>query len=237
MCTIQYGFIAPHAMVVNRIFVPYSTAIMFSGLASCSSRREARRSARREAILDVAQASFLERGYAGTTMSGIAAALGGSKGTLWSYFPCKEVLFAAVLDRASQAFQQQLSLILTPNDELGKTLIRFARELLFKITSPEAAALYRLVIGEAHRFPEIGRIFYDRAPRRTRDLLAQYLADAMARGLLRREEPQTAAQHLLGLCVLGLQQQVLLGLIAVDPQMIAHEAETSVAAFLRAYAP
>ena len=65
----------------------------------CPSRREARRQSRREAILDVAAQSFLEHGYAGTTMSAIAATLGGSKGTLWSYFASKEVLFAAVIDR------------------------------------------------------------------------------------------------------------------------------------------
>ena len=54
---------------------------MFGQFASPCSRREARRLTRREAILDVAQASFMEYGYAGTTMSAIAAMLGGSKGT------------------------------------------------------------------------------------------------------------------------------------------------------------
>jgi TetR/AcrR family transcriptional regulator, mexJK operon transcriptional repressor len=56
------------------------------------SRREARPEVRREIILNVAMQSFLKHGYAGTTMSVIAETLGGSKGTLWSYYSSKEVL-------------------------------------------------------------------------------------------------------------------------------------------------
>ena len=78
------------------------------------SRREARRNDRREAILAVAYASFLEHGYAATTMSGIAAKIGGSKATLWSYFPSKEALFEAVLDQATAAYRLQLSSLLDP---------------------------------------------------------------------------------------------------------------------------
>ena len=200
-------------------------------------RREARRLSRREAILDVAEHSFMDLGYAGTSMSAIAATLGGSKGTLWSYFPSKEQLFAAVVDRASEAFRQQLSLILNPRDEIGVALRRFAREFLQKVTSNEASALHRLVIGEANRFPETGQIFHDRAVGRTRDLLAGYLADAMDRGLLRHEEPGVAAQQLLGLCAFGCLQQTLLGISgAASAAVIGNDAEMGVSAFLRAYA-
>ena len=37
-------------------------------------------------IIAVASRSFLQDGYARTTMSGIAATLGGSKSTLWRFF-------------------------------------------------------------------------------------------------------------------------------------------------------
>ncbi|WP_156106301.1 TetR/AcrR family transcriptional regulator, partial [Sphingobium sp. ba1] len=87
-----------------------------------TSRREARRLDRRDTILTVAKAYFLEHGYAGTTMSGIAAALGGSKGTLWNHFPSKEDLFSAVLDRVATAYRAQLSQILDPCGVLEPTL-------------------------------------------------------------------------------------------------------------------
>jgi len=215
---------------------------MLAAIAPPCTRREARRNHRREAILDVAKASFMEHGYAGTTMSGIAAMLGGSKGTLWSYFPSKDVLFAAVVDRAARDFRAQLTPILNPQDDIGEVLLRFTRELLQKLTAPPALALYRMVVSEAHRSPEIGRIFDEHAAGRTRKLLADYLAAAMARGALRQAEPLALAYHLLGLCVYGRHQQLLLGLADETGRnaigdAIWRDTEAGVAAFLRAYAP
>jgi TetR/AcrR family transcriptional regulator, mexJK operon transcriptional repressor len=202
-----------------------------------TSRREARRQSRREAILDVAAQSFLEHGYAGTTMSAIAATLGGSKGTLWSYFASKEVLFAAVIDRVTHAFRAQLSLILNPRDGIEPALRRFCIEFLRKVTSPEAIALHRLVVGETHRFPEIGQIFYDRAPRETQKLLAGFLADAMEQGSLRQTDPLIAARQLIALCMAGGHQRMLMAIIdAIPPDVMEAEIDRAMDAFMRAHA-
>ncbi len=200
------------------------------------SRREVRRQSRREAILEVAERSFLEQGYAATTMSAIATELGGSKGTLWSYFPAKDLLFAAVLDRVTEAFQQQLTLLLNPDDDPEATLRRFARGILQKVTSPEALALHRLVMAEVNRFPETGRIFYERAAGRTRAQVAAYLAEVTARGLLRADDPQLAAQQLIALCLSGCHQMLMIRLIEhPDPDLIESDAAGAVATFMRAY--
>jgi TetR/AcrR family transcriptional repressor of mexJK operon len=201
-----------------------------------ASRREANRQSRREAILDVAKRSFLEEGYAGTTMSGIAAELGGSKGTLWSYFPSKEALFTAVVDRATQEFRRQLTVILNPADEIHTALTRFCDQFLAKITSAEAIALHRLVVGETSRFPELGRIFYDRAPRQTHQLLAGYIADVQARGHLLGIEPLRAAQQLTWLCMSGHHQMLLTGVVAhISAEEMAADIEAAMTTFLRAY--
>lgn len=206
--------------------------------AKPASRREARRHSRRETILEVAAQSFLEHGYHGTTMSAIAGTLGGSKGTLWSYFPSKDVLFAAVIDQATAAFREQLSLILNPHDEVGTALHRFCGEFVRKISSPEAIALHRLVMGEANRFPEVGRIFHERAPRQTRLLLSAYLSDAMERGQLRRDDPLRAARVLVGLCMCGSHSDRLMGLPEAESEdAMAIDAEQAAKIFLRAYAP
>jgi AcrR family transcriptional regulator len=209
-----------------------------STLASpLTSRREARRQSRHEAILDVAAQSFLEHGYAGTTMSAIAATLGGSKGTLWSYFASKDVLFAAVIDRVTDAFRAQLSLILNPRDGIESALRRFCVEFLRKVTSPEAIALNRLVMGETKRFPEIGRIFYARAPRQTQQLLADFIGAAMDSGHLRRDDPLIAARQLIALCMLGGHQRMLTGVIdKLTPEEIDIEVGHALDTFLRAFA-
>ena len=201
-----------------------------------SSRREANREARRDAILDVSSGWFLEHGYARTTMSAIAAAVGGSKGTLWSYFPAKEQLFAAVVERVAQGFRSQLTLLLNPDDEVEVALTRFCRQFLRKVTSRQAVALHRLVVAEADRFPEVGRIFYDLAVRPTQQLLADYIASAMERGDLRQDDALAAARQLLAMCVFMHHQRLLIGVMQeMAPELVEAEIKRAVPTFLRAY--
>lgn len=201
-------------------------------------RRESRRQDRRETIIIAASRHFLEHGYSGTTMSAIAATLGGSKGTLWSYFPSKEELFTAVIDRASADFRSRLSENLDPRGDLSTALRNFSLKLLEKVTSPDAIALNRLVMAEAGRFPEVGRIFHERAPRPTVRLLAHFLSGVMERGQLRRDDPDDAAQILMHMCTARLQQQLLMGLLTeTTTAQREKEVDRAVGLFLRAYAP
>ena len=201
------------------------------------SRREARRQDRRDAILAVAAQSFLANGYAGTTMSAIAATLGGSKGTLWSYFPSKEALFSAFLDRATAAYRGRLSEIFDPCGDPRATLTRFCARLMERVMTPEIIALHRLVVAESGRFPEVGRIYYERGARITQALLTGYLEGVMERGLVRRDDARAAASALIGLCTAGYYQQVLTNWVdEVPPEQIERDIDRAVALFLRAYA-
>ena len=203
---------------------------------ACLSRREVRRQSRRDTILDVATHSFMELGYAGTTMSAIAAALGGSKGTLWGYFPSKELLFAAVLDRATSSFREQLSQTLNPDDDIDVALQRFCTRFLDRLTSPEGLALFRLVIGETGRFAEVGQMFYVRGPQVTQGLLADFLDAAMSLGRLRQADPREAAQLLMQMCMAGGHYRLLMGMDAkVSPATKARDVALALEVFGRAY--
>lgn len=200
--------------------------------------REARRRDRHDAILDVARCLFLENGYAATTMSSIASRLGGSKGTLWNYFPNKELLFAAVLRRATEAYYAGMMQILEAEGELQPTLHRFCTNLLERVTSRDAIALHRLIMAEASRSPELGAIFFELAPNHTRKLLAQFLGRAMDEGKLRRADPALAARTLVVLTVSDCHQQIMLGQITDPaPERIKADVDFAVDCFLRVYAP
>jgi AcrR family transcriptional regulator len=54
---------------------------------------------RREEILDVATRIFAERSYPGTDVQAVADAIGVGKGTIYRYFPTKQELFFAAVDR------------------------------------------------------------------------------------------------------------------------------------------
>ncbi|MDO7834561.1 TetR/AcrR family transcriptional regulator [Sphingobium sp. HBC34] len=201
------------------------------------SKREARRQDRRDMILTVAQGYFLAHGYAGTSMSGIAAELGGSKGTLWSHFRSKEELFAASLERVANAYRAELSQILDPCGALEPTLHRACQSLIEKMTSPDAIAFHRLIISEGRRFPELAQIFFDLAPKNTRLLLADFLDGAMTRGQLRRTDPVAAARALMALVMAGSHHQMLMGQIdQPDPAHIRDDVDFAMDLFLRAYA-
>ena len=202
------------------------------------SKREARKRDRRDTILTVAQTYFLDHGYAGTSMSGIAAALGGSKGTLWNHFPSKAELFAAVLDRVSTLYRARLSQILDPDAELAPTLRRACRSVVEKVTSPEAIALHRLIISESGRFPELSAIFFDLAPKNTRILLAAFLDGAMNRGQLRKANALEAARVMVAIAMSGTHHRLLMGEIAEPPPgQTDADVDLAVDIFLRAYAP
>ena len=60
---------------------------------------------KRAAIVDAAAGLFLERGIAATTMEAVAERASVSKMTLYSHFPDKPVLLAAVFDRNLKAIE------------------------------------------------------------------------------------------------------------------------------------
>ncbi|MEP9359639.1 TetR/AcrR family transcriptional regulator C-terminal domain-containing protein [Sphingomonas sp. KR3-1] len=208
---------------------------MEKNLEKAPGRREARKQERREAILAIAQRVFLDQGYSAASMSAISAELGGSKGTLWSYFPSKEELFAAVLDDATIEYRRRLADLLQPGEDVRTAILKFCTSFLAKITSADGIRLHRLVAAEVARFPEVGEIFFRRAPLPTQQLLCGFFEREMAAGNLRRDDPLFAARVLASLCT-GVQQRMLWGLTMTDAER-DHEAELITDVFLRAFAP
>jgi len=200
-------------------------------------RREARKADRRRAILEVAERSFRERGFADTSMSTIAAELGGSKTTLWTYFPSKDALFEAVIDSKIEAFQARLDDALIPSGGTGAALARFGLLLLNKILDPHSVGLHRLIVSESERFPQIGQAFAVRGPDRVRARLCRYMEEEMAEGRLREGDPLVAARQFLGLCQSGcyLERFWRPGRAAsTDPETdVANAVDT----FMRAWGP
>lgn len=163
-------------------------------------RKVPRGERRREELIDVAEKMFLERGYAETTMQMIAEAAGASKETLYRHFESKELMFAEIISRkalqisgpdAPMARGGSPETVLTG---LGVTLLR-------TIVVGEASFLFRTVVTEAVRSPELGNLFYTRGPGLTVARLTQYLEQASARGELQCDDPMQAARLFLGAVV------------------------------------
>lgn len=188
--------------------------------------------------MTVARNAFLRDGYGGTAMSAIAAEVGGSKTTLWSYFPSKQDLFAAVIDDMVERYGEALHIPLPADGDPGETMRALARSLMKTLTRPQIIALHRMVTGEAGRFPELGSVLFERGPARGHARVSAWLTQLMDRGILRSADPLVAAKQFMALCQAGQFQKHLIGALKrVNAVELEAEIDQAVDTFLRAYAP
>ncbi|HVZ99640.1 MAG TPA: TetR/AcrR family transcriptional regulator [Caulobacterales bacterium] len=191
---------------------------------------------RREAILDAADAVFLEQGFQAASMSAIAARVGGSKGTLYNYFPSKEELFLACVSRHCESLQSQMSALATRSEDVRTALTQLGRHYVSVVSSDDVVRKFRMIVAEAERVPELARAFYETGPARGRAMLADYLQGAMQKGELIEADPLQAANHFLGLCNNRLSKARLCAVeSAPDDATIDRDVGDAVRIFMAAY--
>jgi TetR/AcrR family transcriptional repressor of mexJK operon len=201
---------------------------------------ESRSARKRRSILEAAATVFLSNGYLGTSMDEIAALAGVSKQTVYKQFGDKERLFSdivtATVDEIADPNTDAV-LKLRDTGDVERDLRRFARHQLRAVMVPRLVRLRRLVISESGRFPQLGRLFYERGPGRTMDALATMFEQLAARDVLEFDDPRVAAAHFNWLVMsIPLNQAMLLG---DDEPATTNElnryADSGVRAFLAAY--
>ena len=193
------------------------------------------------AIVAAATSVFLDRGYHGASMDEVARVAAVSKQTVYKHFADKERLFTEIVmsavDEAGDSVLQRASDLGSTRD-LGADLSALAREQLARVLQPRLIQLRRLVIGEAGRFPELGRIFYERGGARSAGVLAGAFEQLAARGLLALDDPALAAAHFNWLTMAApVNRAMLLGDEAIPT--VAEQrryADGGARAFLAAYA-
>ena len=151
---------------------------------------------RRARILKAATELFLQAGYGDTSIDAIVERSGGSKATLYTYFPTKDDLFRAVIEAVVSNRQEPT---LDSSADVHAALVAFAIQRMNVVFSQRHRALVRLVIAERERFPDIARLYYDIGPMRSEDLLVDYFMELRERGLLDMESPVEAADLFIGM--------------------------------------
>ena len=203
---------------------------------------ETRSARKHRAILSAATVIFLREGFAGTTMDQVAALAEVSKLTIYRHFSDKSALFTAVVvstvDEASDLVQQEI-LALGRTGDLAADLRALARHQLDRVMQPHLLRLRRLVIAETARFPELGRIFYDRGPGRTIVTLASIFDNLSGDGVLRAEDPHLAATQFNWLLMAEpLNRAMLLGIDETPATAeLDRYADDAVRTFLAVYRP
>lgn len=159
--------------------------------------QSARGRARLAKILEAATELFLKVGYEQTSIDAILLQSGGSKSTLYAYFPTKEDLFRAVIDSVVDTTDLGAPLDINVNARAVLTEFAVARQRV--VLSARHRSVLRLVIAERERFPDLAQIYWERGPQRSYRQLITYCEALRNREVLAIDDAEEAAEFFVGM--------------------------------------
>ncbi|GLY02306.1 MULTISPECIES: TetR/AcrR family transcriptional regulator [Actinoplanes] len=152
---------------------------------------------KRAVILEAATSLFLASGYDGTSLAKIAEGAGVSKATLFKQFPTKAALFDAIVTESWQVEEDDSPE--PPPGDLTAGLTAIGHRYVELLTRPGMTALFRIVIAELPRFPELGEAQFSRGKMPYFETVSRYLAAVHAAGAAKVEDTELAATQFLGM--------------------------------------
>jgi AcrR family transcriptional regulator len=161
---------------------------------------------RREEILEAAAAEVTKRGFAGTRVADVAAALGVSTALVFYHFGTKEQLFAAALEHAAEKDLARLDAAAAkakgPADGVRRILALYSPQ-----GSADGWTIWVDAWSESLREPEM-RATSRRLDVRWKDVLAKQIAQGVAEGVFTCPDADAAAWRISALLD-GLAVQVM----------------------------
>nr|WP_247881992.1 TetR/AcrR family transcriptional regulator [Brucella intermedia] len=193
--------------------------------------------AKRRQILEGAQDVFLRMGFDAASMNDITREAGVSKGTIYVYFNSKEDLFVALCEHYRHTMFSELIATLDSGFGNRQELTDFGVALVTLITSSTAIRAQRIVLGVSERKPELAARFYERGPKRSLVVMADYLRRMIESGKLKPFDADRMAYQLSDLFLSGLYRPRLFGALSEPPsaETIRSNVEMAVDFFYRAY--
>ncbi len=194
-------------------------------------------SRKRQAVLEAAAKLFIGQGYGAVSMDAVAKAAGVSKATLYAHFSGKDALFAEIVRNRLSRLKTDSATVanhaLPPRESLramGQHWMRF-------MLAPRTLAIYRIVVGEGTRFPDLARAFHAAGPDQGLAWMTAWVEEEIRLGRLRADtNAQRAAEQMVGLLRGNLYLRSVLGLqTTVTDAEIDEVVDAAAETFLRAY--
>jgi TetR/AcrR family transcriptional regulator, mexJK operon transcriptional repressor len=199
-------------------------------------RNEAPLNSKAESILAGAKRAFLAAGFGAVSMDAIAREAGASKATVYAHFAGKEELFGAVIGRECERYFARFSAGELDPGDVRASLTVLGRRFLELLLSPDAIALYRIILAEVTRFPGLGEVFWRAGPERQRLQIEDFLRSAIASGTLAIADTRLAAEQFVSLVRGDIQLRHVLRIEGnADRRGISAAVEGAVDTFLRAF--
>jgi AcrR family transcriptional regulator len=163
---------------------PHTTTSEPAGTDLQSERAVPIPSEKARAVLAAARVVFLANGFSVATTDMIQRAAGVSKSTVYAHYPNKEALFKAVIEAECRQFMAGVREHKAAGREIRRVLTDVAKTFLDLILAPNILAVYRIIVSEGPRFPELAQRFYAEGPGAMNAFVTQTLEELMARGEL-----------------------------------------------------
>ena len=191
-----------------------------------AARQRLPREARTPQILDAALAEFAERGYGGARMAAVAERAGIAKGLIYHYFPSKSALFLATIRAATEpAFEAAERRVFVTGGPVRAVLSDLISVAYARLRDGHRErALFRLVIAEAARFPELARFYREEVLDRATGLVRAMLRAGAASGEFRPEvaEMPNLAEVVMAPAIAASVWRMILG-EAGAPDLLAQQ--------------
>ena len=190
---------------------------------------------KRNEIVQIAAELFQKHGYDRCSMAALSERLGGSKATLYGYFPSKEDLLRAVIqcevasefDRVLNEFHRDKDL----RDGLIKLGVAYHNKRLSSLPVANIRAIVNQPPGST-----MGKEFYETIIRPAFETVARQFEQLMDDGRLKRADPWVVLMHWKGLNDQDLFERRLIGAISGPEDVDVKKVATLAAdAFLKIY--
>jgi AcrR family transcriptional regulator len=144
----------------------------------------------RQAILDAALDLFADKGFFGTSLRDVAAAVGVRESALYNYFAGKDALFEALLAAHQATKSERLTVFAEGPIADGRALLeQLALTTLESFVEPREQKLFRILMSDGVRLAKLGRInLYERMSS-GQVSMAAILGRLIREGWLRRTDP------------------------------------------------
>ena len=179
---------------------------------------ETRSARKRKLILAAAGTVFAREGFAHAGMEQVARDAGVSTATLYAHFPGKADLFRVVVEETLDAMANRVRRSASDDGDARTRLRIFGLAYAEFYCAPSSRALFRMVIAERRRFPDLADHFRNRGRVELGGTVLAIVRDLAARGEIAVEKPSWAAGQLQGMIE---HATLILGLVGGDDAMPA----------------
>ncbi|WP_405059795.1 TetR/AcrR family transcriptional regulator [Kribbella sp. NBC_01505] len=152
---------------------------------------------KRTLIVRAATRLFLELGYDRTSLARIAESAGVSKATLFKQFPTKAALFDAIVVESWADADERATA--PAAGDLAAGLTTLGRRYAVLLGRPQMADLFRIVIAELPRFPELAKAHFSQGKLPYFDSVRDYLVAEHRAGTAEVTDPDLATTQFLGM--------------------------------------